>query len=61
MGCVAMSELVLHGWDLAKATGQPFTADESSLEAVHMFTAMMAEPGQEAAREGLYGPVVPRR
>ncbi len=59
MGCVAMSELVLHGWDLAKATGQPFTADEQSLEAVHVFTSMMAEPGQEASREGLYGPVVP--
>ena len=56
---VAMDELVLHSWDLAKATGQDFRCDEASLEAVYAFTAEMSEPGQEADREGLFGPVVP--
>ncbi len=58
MGVVAVDELVLHGWDLASATGQPFEPDPASTEAVFGFTSAMSEPGQEASREGLYGPVV---
>lgn len=27
MGVVALDELVLHGWDLARATGQPFRCE----------------------------------
>ncbi len=30
MGVVALDELVLHGWDLARATGQPFDADPTA-------------------------------
>ena len=59
MGVVALDELVLHGWDLARATGQPFHADPASVQASLGFAASMSEPGQEAGREGLYGPVVP--
>lgn len=55
-GMVAMDELVLHGWDLARATGQPFTCDPASTEVCFRFTTMSAAPG--AAREGLFGPVV---
>ena len=58
MGIVALDELVLHGWDLARATGQPFQADPASVRASLGFAASMSEPGQEAGREGLYGPVV---
>ena len=58
MAGVAVDELVLHGWDLAKATGQSFNVDPASVEAVLEFTAASAEPGQEAMREGLFGPVV---
>jgi uncharacterized protein (TIGR03086 family) len=58
IGTVAVDELVLHGWDLAKGTGQPFTCDPASTQAVFDFTAHLAEPGMEPAREGLYGPVV---
>lgn len=58
MGVVALDELVVHGWDLARATGQPFTADPASLRESLGFAASMSEPGQEAGREGLYGPVV---
>lgn len=58
MGVVALDELVLHGWDLAQATGQPFHADPASVQASLGFAAWMSEPGQEAGREGLYGPVL---
>ena len=33
-GLVALDELVIHGWDLAKATGQPAGYDGPGLEAV---------------------------
>jgi uncharacterized protein (TIGR03086 family) len=58
MGVVALDELVLHGWDLARATGQPFTCDPASTAAVLTFTEASAQPEQAASREGLFGPVV---
>ena len=58
MGVVALDELVLHGWDLARATEQPFSCDPASAEAVLGFTASTAEPENVEMREGLYGPVV---
>ncbi|TCK22639.1 TIGR03086 family metal-binding protein [Pseudonocardia endophytica] len=57
-GTIALDEIVLHGWDLAVATGQTFSPDDDAVEAVHGFTAAMSAPGQEAGREGLFGPVV---
>jgi uncharacterized protein (TIGR03086 family) len=57
MGAVALDELALHGWDLARATGQPFTCDPDSTAVVLAFTSATAEPG--ALRDGLFGPVVP--
>jgi uncharacterized protein (TIGR03086 family) len=57
-GLVALDELVLHGWDIARATGQEYDCDLPSLEAVHGFVEQFSGPGQEAAREGLFGPVV---
>jgi uncharacterized protein (TIGR03086 family) len=59
MGLVALDELVMHGWDLARATGQEFTCDPASAQAVLAFTERTAQPGNEASREGLFGPVVP--
>ncbi len=57
-GVVALDELVLHGWDPARATGRGFDADPTSVQACLGFAAAMSEPGQEAGREGLYEPVV---
>jgi uncharacterized protein (TIGR03086 family) len=57
-GVVALDELVIHGWDIARATKQPYTCDAPTLEAVHGFVAQFSAPGQEASREGLFGPVV---
>jgi uncharacterized protein (TIGR03086 family) len=58
MGVVALDELVLHGWDLARATGQDFRCDPASAEAVLTFTEATACPEAAALREGLFGPVV---
>lgn len=58
MGSVAVNELVLHGWDLARATGQSYDCDPTSTDVVLGFTTAMSAPGQEAGREGLFGPVV---
>lgn len=58
MAMVALDELVLHGWDLARATGQPFRCDPVSTAAVLAFTDGMTQPGQEARRQGRFGPVV---
>jgi uncharacterized protein (TIGR03086 family) len=57
MGLAALDEVVLHGWDLAKATGQPYTVDPASAAAVLAFTEATAQPGAEAMRKGLFGPV----
>jgi uncharacterized protein (TIGR03086 family) len=57
-GLVALDELVVHGWDVARATGQAYDCDAPSLEAVHGFVAQFSEPGMEEARAGLFGPVV---
>jgi uncharacterized protein (TIGR03086 family) len=59
LGTVALDELVLHGWDLARATGQPFRCDPASTAAVLEFTAESAKPENAASREGFFGPVVP--
>jgi len=56
---VALDELVVHGWDVARASGQPYDVDPVSLEAVHGFVAQFSGPGQEESRAGLFGPVVP--
>jgi uncharacterized protein (TIGR03086 family) len=58
-GLVALDELVLHGWDVARASGQRYEVDRASLEAVHDFVLGFSQPGDEASREGLFGPVVP--
>jgi uncharacterized protein (TIGR03086 family) len=57
-GVVALEELVIHGWGVARASGQPYDCEPQLLEVVHGFVALFAAPGQEAQRAGLFGPVV---
>jgi uncharacterized protein (TIGR03086 family) len=57
-GLVALDEIVVHGWDVARATGQAYDCDAPSLEAVQAFVSQFSEPGQEEMRAGLFGPVV---
>ena len=55
-GIVALDELVIHGWDVARASGQPYGCDDPSLQAVHAFVSQFAE---EDSPPGLFGPRVP--
>src|SRR5262245_6737458 len=57
-GVIALDELVVHGWDVARASGQDFELDGESLDAVHRFVTQFSGAGQEAAREGMFGPEV---
>jgi len=57
-GLVVLDELVIHGWDVARASGQTYDCDPRLLDVVHRFVAQFSEPGHEAEREGLFGPVV---
>ncbi|UDL99128.1 TIGR03086 family metal-binding protein [Streptomyces longhuiensis] len=51
---VALDELVVHAWDLAKATGQDYAPDEGALRAAHAFLLQSAE----GPRPDIFGPVV---
>ncbi len=50
-GLVALEELVVHGWDLAAATGQPYEADEPSLELVRSLVVDFAPADDPQAPE----------
>jgi uncharacterized protein (TIGR03086 family) len=56
VGDMVVGELVVHGWDLARATGQPFTLPDDLLAHVYDAVAETAEQGREMA---VYGPEVP--
>jgi uncharacterized protein (TIGR03086 family) len=56
-GLVALDELVVHGWDVARASGQPYDVDPAELEAVRSFVGPMAD-GPPEQRAGLFGPPV---
>ncbi|MEU9823751.1 TIGR03086 family metal-binding protein [Micromonospora chersina] len=53
MGIVALNELVVHGWDLASATGQPYVVDHQTAEAVHRLVSQQASSD---GTPGLFGP-----
>ncbi|MEH0632814.1 TIGR03086 family metal-binding protein [Streptomyces bottropensis] len=55
-GAVAADELVVHGWDLARATGQAYDPDPAALTATHAFLAASAD---DPARGEIFGPVQP--
>jgi uncharacterized protein (TIGR03086 family) len=57
MAAVALDELVVHGWDLAVATGQPYEVSDEDAEACMTFAGSIGEAPEE--RAGLYGPRVP--
>ncbi|MGH3456883.1 TIGR03086 family metal-binding protein [Aeromicrobium sp.] len=54
-GIVALDEVVLHGWDLAKGTGQAYEPDLSTASVVNWF---LVESRKGDVPEDLFGPVV---
>jgi len=55
VGGMVVGELVVHGWDLARATGQHLALDEDLLGYLHEGVANSAEQGREM---GVYGPEI---
>ncbi|MFI5764181.1 TIGR03086 family metal-binding protein [Streptomyces sp. NPDC051563] len=56
-GLVAVNELVVHGWDLARATGQEYAPDPAALDTSYTF--LVAATGEEGGAGDIFGPVVP--
>ncbi|MFF2328090.1 MULTISPECIES: TIGR03086 family metal-binding protein [unclassified Streptomyces] len=54
-GVVVLDELVIHGWDLARSTGQTYEADEESLRTC---LAMLTPSDAVPRSERIFGPPV---
>jgi uncharacterized protein (TIGR03086 family) len=55
LGMVAMNELIMHSWDLARATGQEYATDPRTLETLVEFLAQ----GPAEGTPGVFGPAIP--
>ncbi|WP_054815985.1 TIGR03086 family metal-binding protein [Nocardia arizonensis] len=55
MAVIALDEIVVHGWDLARAVGAPFEVTDADLAVLH---EMLRETPKEGT-PGLFGPVLP--
>jgi uncharacterized protein (TIGR03086 family) len=55
MGSVALAEVAIHGWDVARAIGEPYESDPATVQAclAHL------EQFDPAGTEGMFGPAVP--
>ena len=56
-GRIALDELVVHGWDIAQATGQRFDCEAVTLSEVEA-TVQQVRGGNDGDIPGLFGPVV---
>jgi uncharacterized protein (TIGR03086 family) len=54
---VVADELVIHGWDLAVATGRPYQPDPAALQTSYGF--LLAATQDPTRGGGIFGPVVP--
>lgn len=57
-GHVAINELVVHGWDLARASGQPYDAGTDEIDTCLAFVAPAVEQSGGKGIKGLFGPRV---
>lgn len=59
-GIILLGELVVHGWDLAQGTGQPFEADPGTVAPLYDLVRQAFGPdADQAARGQAFGPAVP--
>jgi len=58
-GQIAVDEVVLHGWDLARSIGAGYQVDEPALRAAHDWVSATVERTGGRGQEGLFGPAVP--
>jgi uncharacterized protein (TIGR03086 family) len=54
-GLVALAEVVIHGWDVAKATGQSYDCDATTAQVCLEYLGQF----DPAGTEGMFGPAVP--
>jgi len=59
VGQTAADELAVHGWDVARALGQPYTADPDVLAAARAFLDQFASPDAPAGPDVPFGPSRP--
>ena len=57
-GLVALDEIVVHGWDIAVASGQAFTCEPQLLQATLEFVKSTVAQNPNGS-PGLFGPPVP--
>ena len=57
-GLVALDEVLLHGWDLARATGQPYNVSHDEADAVLPIVTPEESDPDGTGRGELFGPVV---
>jgi uncharacterized protein (TIGR03086 family) len=55
-GLILADELVVHGWDVARATGQPYACEPEVLGAAQEFLAQFASPDAPAGPDVPFGP-----
>jgi uncharacterized protein (TIGR03086 family) len=56
-GRVVLDELVVHGWDIARASGQDYECDDASVHEVEA-TVRQFRNGNDGELPGLFGPIV---
>ena len=56
VGLVLADELAVHGWDVARATGQAYACEPDILAAALRFLQMFASPDAPAGPEVAFGP-----
>jgi uncharacterized protein (TIGR03086 family) len=61
IGLSLADELVVHGWDLARATGRAYDCEPEVLDAAESFLGQFASPDAPAGPEVAFGPSRPLR
>jgi uncharacterized protein (TIGR03086 family) len=61
IGLSLADELVVHGWDLARATGRPYDCEPELLDAAEGFLGQFASPDAPSGPEVPFGPSRPLR
>ena len=56
IGLSAASELVVHGWDVARARGQQYDPGPAAIDAARRFLSLFASPDAPAGPEVAFGP-----
>jgi uncharacterized protein (TIGR03086 family) len=56
-GVIALNEVIVHSWDIARASGQPYSCDPDLVEAARGFVQPTVT-GNPDGVPGLFGPAV---